>query len=389
MIYQRPAGDRVEDYDGNVELMGQMSRIVYVTHDVNIHGGIEEVTRLFMRHFPDVRFFFSITGQGRRSNWLYRAYYILAWFRFVGLLIAYRPSIVHVNMGTLHDFWRNIPYLLLPKLVGARVLMQTHMEVDWEFHKFTRLLRPIVRWAVRRADICVFVAPALETRFRRFAPWTRTEVIPNAIGEEFFAEPPLRYEQRKHKIVYLGRYHAQKGTDILAELIDRHLQTDPHVVYELHGYGPLKPVAQERVTVGRWISGEDKLQLIREAMLMVLPSREEAFGLIIPEAMACGTPVVASAVGGIPDVMTDGETGLLVRAEDVDGLLVAVRTLTENREFWQRCSERGRVTAELYRDAVVIERWKELFGSLAGESYKRRIPKHIQRSGIETQTDRR
>ena len=82
----------------------------------------------------------------------------------------------------------------------------------------------------------------------------------------------------------------------------------------------------------------------REARMLVLPSDYEAFGLVLLEAMAQGTPVVASRVGGIPEIVDDGRTGLLVPAEPSPLLAEAIGRLWDDRELGRRLGEAGRTT---------------------------------------------
>jgi starch synthase len=128
----------------------------------------------------------------------------------------------------------------------------------------------------------------------------------------------------------------------------------------------------------RWINAmvpvEDVVQLYSHASLFVCPSVYEPFGLINLEAMACGTPVVATRVGGIPEVVLDGETGQLVPPRDPAALADAVRRLladpgraaefgaagrrrVEARFSWDRIAER---TLEVYREAIASPRGTSL-----------------------------
>ncbi|HEY0718915.1 MAG TPA: glycosyltransferase family 4 protein, partial [Streptosporangiaceae bacterium] len=77
----------------------------------------------------------------------------------------------------------------------------------------------------------------------------------------------------------------------------------------------------------------------------ILPSRTEAFGMVLIEAMASGLPVVASRVGGIPEVVRDGETGFLAEPGDVAGFAGQIGQLFDDSALWQRFNENGRQAA--------------------------------------------
>jgi glycosyltransferase involved in cell wall biosynthesis len=126
---------------------------------------------------------------------------------------------------------------------------------------------------------------------------------------------------------------------------------------------------EDRVSFAGRVSNEELVDLYRRATLVVVPSRYEGFGLPAAEAMACGTPVVASAAGALPEVVETGGGGMLVPPEDPEALAKAIATLVEQPEAraalgaraparidaaysWRRVAER---TADVYRE-VLAER---------------------------------
>jgi len=162
----------------------------------------------------------------------------------------------------------------------------------------------------------------------------RVQVIHNGIDADFYAPDPAtdaleRYgvDPARPYVLFVGRVTRQKGIVHLVRAI-RHL--DPGFAVVLCAGQPDTPeiaaemeaaVAEARahrsgiVWIGEMVSRPDVRQLYSHAALFACPSVYEPFGIINLEAMACETAVVASAVGGIPEVVVDGETGLLVPLE--------------------------------------------------------------------------
>jgi len=175
-------------------------------------------------------------------------------------------------------------------------------------------------------------------------------------------------------VLFVGRISEQKG---LFHLIEAAGQLPPAVQVVLCAAAPDTPELEARMgraVTGhpaiRWIPGMlpvgDVVQLYSHAELFVCPSVYEPFGLINLEAMACETPVVASAVGGIVEVVDNGRTGLLVPPARPGELAAAIRTLladpalaramgvagrrrVEERFTWSRVAER---TERVYREAI-------------------------------------
>ena len=130
--------------------------------------------------------------------------------------------------------------------------------------------------------------------------------------------PLTEHERRSRYLLYMGRMDARKGTDIaiqVARLLDAELvlagpppDQDQVPFYEEH----VQPWIGGRITYVGEAKGRRKIELLTRARCVLVPSRwNEPFGLVACEAMACGTPVVASTRGALPELVADGETGYL------------------------------------------------------------------------------
>jgi glycosyltransferase involved in cell wall biosynthesis len=137
-------------------------------------------------------------------------------------------------------------------------------------------------------------------------------------------------------VLYVGRLSAEKG---VLEL----LEAAAGMKLVVAGDGPLR----DRVpgAVG-FVSHHELSPLYAHAAVVACPSRREGFGVACAEAMAHGRPVVASAVGGLLDLVVDGETGLLVAPGDAGGLREALRRLLDDAELRRRMGTAARVRAE-------------------------------------------
>src|SRR5262249_44610824 len=149
--------------------------------------------------------------------------------------------------------------------------------------------------------------------------------LPDQIGVE--AEPP--------EVLYAGRLSPEKG---VLELIEAASGMNLVVA----GDGPLRA----RVPQARGFVPPDELQLLyARAAVGACPSRREGFGVACLEAMAHGRPVVASAVGGLKDLVVDGETGLVVPAREPKALRAALERLLGDRELRRALGAAGRERA--------------------------------------------
>jgi glycosyltransferase involved in cell wall biosynthesis len=202
-----------------------------------------------------------------------------------------------------------------------------------------RWLDPLL---VRLAHTIVANSGATACRFRRW-PAARVIVVPNGVDLGRFGARPADPDLRRALglpaagpvVGYVGRLEHGKGPDVLLAALERLAPEQPAVSLLLVGDGPLRPALAARAAAGgvrAVFAGQrrDVPAVLRLCDVLAVPSRQEAFGRVLIEAMAARVPVVASAVGGIPEVCADGFTGLLVPPDDPDALAAALaRTLTD------------------------------------------------------------
>jgi glycogen(starch) synthase len=224
---------------------------------------------------------------------------------------------------------------------ASRVIVQTHEE--------ERLLR-----------LLGLALPPLEVIPPGYRP-----LPPPASGSPSFSE---RYRIPGPFLLFVGRLASNKGLLDLTEAFAFLAKTDRSAELVLVGEdgGQRASVEARAKTLGL----SDRVHLLghvdddtilsaayREARLTVLPSEYEAFGLVLLESLAVGTPVVASRVGGIPEFVEDGKAGLLVPPKSPTALAEAIGRLWQDREFARRLGEYGRdQVVPRYRWDAVVDR---------------------------------
>lgn len=207
--------------------------------------------------------------------------------------------------------------------------------------ELARRVPVLARSIVRRARLVIAPSTALADEARRLGARDVRTIpsgvdLPQSVGEE--AEPP--------EILYAGRLSAEKGIRELVAAADGF----PLVVA---GDGPLR---REVPGALGFVPHEELEGLYGRAAVVACPSRREGFGVVCAEAMAHGRPVVAGAVGGLLDLVVDGETGLLVSPRDVAALRAALQRLLADRELRHRLGAAGR---ERIREHFSWERFSD------------------------------
>ncbi len=180
-------------------------------------------------------------------------------------------------------------------------------------------------------------------------------------------------KDRRSLVAYVGRLSAEKGVMNFLRAIPSVLKVRQDIKFSIGGYGPLRNKIEDeiensnlryRVELAGWIFHDELPDYLNELKLLVLPSYSEGLPTIVLETMACGTPVLATSVGGIPDVIKDGETGFIL--EDNSPECIA-RDIIEALDYpdLSKIAKNGRSLIEsnyIYEAAVM--RYRRILNSL-------------------------
>jgi glycosyltransferase involved in cell wall biosynthesis/O-antigen/teichoic acid export membrane protein len=219
---------------------------------------------------------------------------------------------------------------------------------------FTLLAGPLWRRSLRVVDVYLAPSRYLETLLLRdFRP---TRVVPNG----YVTRPPARATRADGGItvVFAGRLEHFKGPWILLDAVPSLLEAHPEVRFTICGAGPILDELTRRVeTLGLghaveltgWLDPAEVHSRIAGADVVVVPSVwPEAFGLTCLEAFAAGKPVVASAIGALPELVETEVTGLLVPPRDTPALAAALERLLGDPALRRRLGDSGRDRSAAY-----------------------------------------
>jgi len=213
-------------------------------------------------------------------------------------------------------------------------------------------------------------------------PHQRVRVIPNFIDTERYRrdkEPCHRTTlapSGERIVMHVSNFRPVKRIQDVVETFAR-IQKKIPARLVLVGDGPERPRAMERaqelgVTEHLLFLGKHQSvdELLACADLFLLPSKNESFGLAALEAMACGTPVIASDTGGLPEVVTHGETGYLFPLGDVDQMAEGALNLLEDKSLWTRFSQAARADAvERFSNDRVVPMYEVLYRDVLNEEF--------------------
>lgn len=210
-------------------------------------------------------------------------------------------------------------------------------------------LTAFYRWVTPRAyasaDLVIVLTPYFIDIARRGGA-ERIEVVPNGVDpDDIGGAGEHRPREGALRLLFVGRLAIEKGIDVLLEACAK-LDTDYTLDYTLDivGKGPLEShVPQtDRIHLLGTRPRHELGAIYAAHDVFCMPSLSEPFALVILEALACGTPVIGTRVGGIPDVVVDGVNGLLVPPKDADAFASAITKLANDEPLRAQLAARAK-----------------------------------------------
>jgi glycosyltransferase involved in cell wall biosynthesis len=307
-------------------------------------------------------------------------------FRLLAEIVRGDAAIVHVNTSLNRGaYWRDLMYVAAAKLCGAKVVYQVHggaLPGDFFQGSFlSNALKKTLRWP----DAVIVLSSDEYKAYTDFVPGQAVAKLPSGID----CRPFLKYNRQLPdakaplKLAYVGRLAREKGLfeTLEALRLARFRGVEARLV--IAGSGPEEPRLKARVRdlgLGREVGfagpveGERKAKLLAQADVLMLPSHAEGLPYALLEGMAAGAVPIATRVGAIPDVMSDGVHGVFVPARDPEAIVVAISGLAADRAKLARMSAASR---KRISSAFSIERLACDLGALYSGLLAQRSPKTV------------
>lgn len=215
---------------------------------------------------------------------------------------------------------------------------------------------PVVTWSINQSDGVTAVSDYLrQETYDQFGVKNSIELIPNFIDtDRFYRQNKEHFKQAlcpngEKVIVHVSNFRPVKNTKQVVDIFHRLRAHHSDVKLILVGDGPERvPTERKARELGvydhiRFLGKQDPIEeILSIADVFVMPSDSETFGLAALEAMACRVPTVVSDVGGLPELVEDGETGYLCPVDDIEGFTDRIRALLSDDDLHERMAQAAR-----------------------------------------------
>lgn len=295
-------------------------------------GGIAVVLNSYSRIFPEFNIIVNSNGKNSIANLLQLLYsLVVTTFR---LTFCRSTKIVHIHTASYNSFKRSALFISLARFFKRKVVIHIH---GGGFKEYYEKNTSFVHKNLLKCDTII----ALTEYWKEFFEGLGFEniiVVPNIVDSPTIQE--RKCNDGKTHILYLGLITKAKGIFDLIDTINEHKEElNGKIILHVGGNGETETIKkmiddyllQDIVIYEGWVSGDKKVELLNYTDVFILPSYTEGLPISILEAMSYSLPVITTPVGGIPEVVKDGENGLLFTPGDKDALYKAIDKLAINK----------------------------------------------------------
>lgn len=298
-------------------------------------------------------------------------------------LADFNPDVAHL----FHPMMTGIPAMAMLKWMEVPTVTSFHLDYARLAHQFKlglldfgfarplldELTRNIFNWA----DCSLAPSRLVQSQMRRLGIgnvglWRRG-VDAQSFHPRFRSKAMRREMTDGHPddtvLLYVGRLSDEKQI----EHIRPALEQLPNTRLAAVGDGPARPYLEAHfaglpVKFMGYLRGERLSQAYASADIFVFPSRLETFGLVVMEAMAAGLPVVAARVGGVTDIVREGETGYVFDSGDINRLVAGLRKIAQSRGRMRQMGKQARAYAEAQSWDAVMDEVIEIYAALSAKN---------------------
>lgn len=291
-------------------------------------------------------------------------YVLICFYKYIWLSLKERPQLVHILSSNNLGFFRNCVYLIISKIFGAKVIFHHLGQFDEMLTIIPAWMVKIIRLLFSYSDCHVTQSELLSLILRNY---TKKPV--------YTLLNPVKFNKKTNRIIckdsiikiygigYLGH---SKGTDLIIKLCEkyREILVKRKIQFHLIGGGDIeyykriiknKEISSIVTLHGVLSDAEKNHHLLNEADIFLMPSRAEGQPIALLEAMASGLPIIATAVGSIPEVLANNR-GRIVDKESIDDILQSIIFYIENADEREKSTEKSLAYIKKYHGESIFNR---------------------------------
>lgn len=341
---------------------------VYYKH--HAPGGMAAVIQYYERYFA-VLHYICTWKDGSKLIKLY--YFITAYFNCI-LRFCFNPKIkiVHIHTAADASFWRKSIFIRLAKSFHKKVIVHVHASRFKDFYNENNRKNTIIK-NLQRADILIVLSQSWKEWFTNIGISQTKIVVLNNIVDYPQIDDRKKDIDGKVNLLFLGEIGQRKGVfDILQALSIYKSFLKNKVEFRIGGNKKEEELLlyiqnnglQNFVHFEGWVSGDEKVRLLNWADIFILPSFNEGLPISILEAMNYGCAIISTPVGGILEIVHDGENGIIVQPGNIMMIGDAVKKLVYSPIVVRQMGDKSRIMVRRFLPDAVFQKLNNIYESL-------------------------
>jgi len=334
-------------------------------------GGIGAVIEVYSKHFEEFKFLPSYKVGNKLFKFIIFIGCIIS--LILRLILDHKISVIHIHGASKGSFWRKRYFINLSKIFRKKIIYHSHGGGFKDFYSHSKRKNRILR-TLNKCDVIIALSEQWKDFFISELCCKNVVIINNIISEPHVGKPNKLKNENIVKYLYLGHIYKAKGIFDLVEVIfenkelykgkvEFHIAGGMFEVDKLIDYISTHDLGSTIIFHG-WVKGEEKISLLIDCDVYILPSYSEGLPISILEAMSYSMPIISTFVGGIPEIIEPMENGILIIPGDKRQLKDAIDFFILNHSMIESMGISSKVRSQNYLPDAVTKQLKTLYSIL-------------------------
>ncbi|HCW53829.1 MAG TPA: glycosyltransferase family 1 protein [Clostridium sp.] len=351
-------------------------KVLMVGSDLSVKGGMTTVVNSFLNNKfnnSDINFIPThIENVGAMKKMLF---FIRSIFKILGNLISNNIDIIHIHLSERGSFFRKFVVVIIGRVFRKKIVLHLHGANFKEFYNNNKFLQKSIRYILLKADSVIVLGDSWNEFVKSIDSSINTYILRNSVK---CSNEIVNYDGINVRLLFLAVLIKRKGIFDLINAVSK-IKDDIDLVnynikFIIAGTGEDEKDVKSLVSklgvdnyfdFKGWVNGRQKVDLIKDSQIMVLPSYNEGLPVSILEAMSYGMPVITTDVGSIKDAVKNEVNGILIDPGDIDKLYLSIKELIINKHKWDEYSRNSKkIISEMYDQDVYFTKIEGLYNSL-------------------------
>lgn len=345
--------------------------ILTIGPDINAEGGIAILLKSYSEMFEE----FNFIATTKTTNNTTKLLMLLKGLVELLYYFLFKPiKIVHVHTAERVSFVRKSIFIVISKLFNKKVILHMHGGDFIEYYnKNTKFCNAICR----RVDSIVCVSKYFEVKYKEIHLNENIITIYNASKNPLYDKMPRNLDSKILNILFLGAINDAKGIFEIVDMWSKNkIEISSHFKLTICGIGQgdrLNTLIKEyelrdSINYKGWVNREEKEELLSKCDIYIQPSHFESFGIAILEAMHYGVPIIATNIGGIPELVEDETNGYLIAVGDMKAMRNSLIKLNNNRHILREFGDNSKIKSAKFSIANSEKNLKTLYNNILHNS---------------------